>query len=128
MRFFPAVCALLLYIPYASTLAINLTSIAHSLLPHFGAPYTPVNWYPTCVNGAQHPNWTGILYSSACTNALLKIKSVAAPFGLREFVFFSSEYVKNPPDGAWSLPSGLSYGEHPKYDSPYILRRTYQLK
>ncbi|KAL2040542.1 hypothetical protein N7G274_006521 [Stereocaulon virgatum] len=128
MRFFLAVCALLPCIPSASTLALNLTSIAHSLLSHFGSSYTLVNWYPTCVNGAQHPPWTGILYSSACTNALGKLKLVAAPFGVREFVFFSSEYVKDPPEGAWSLPVGLSYGEHSKHDSSNTLRRKYRLK
>ena len=113
MRFFLGICAMLLCIPSASTLAVNLTTIFHSLIQSHDTSIPSANWYPTCINGAQHPHWTGLLHSTACTNALIKLKSITQPFGDKTYIFFSNEYVKDPPDGSWSLPRGLSYGEHP---------------
>ena len=112
MHFLLPVYLLLSCISYTSGLALNLTEIAHSLVQSKSNTLAPANWFPTCINGAQHPSWTGSIGVTTCTNVLLKLKSIAAPFGEREFTFFSNLFIKDAPDPSWSLPSGMSYGEY----------------
>jgi len=94
------------------------------------------NWAPSCVNTTQSPEFAGRIDYNACAYALgeyfssaiyldttaststdfeisipATMKMKTAITGHNERIFFSRQYIPNPPDDTWGLPSGIDHGK-----------------
>ena len=86
----------------------DMTNASNNSSPSLG-------WVPSCVDVIQFAAWQGSLNTTDCTNALSTFKRRIAAFADTERNFYSPEYVTDPPQPNWSLPSGVQIGMRTMY-------------
>ncbi len=97
---------LLLLIPSALSLVLNLTTINGSLVEEAG--FSPAHWLPSCANAGYPLTWAAPISAFACAGAINLLRQAVVRLGDKDRTIFSRQSVPSPRPGAWGLPSGFS--------------------